>query len=307
MRRRADSRGAWRPRPGRELTERVREWRAAGHSERFGERAIHVFERPGAEPALLLLHGFPSSSYDWRALLARERERAVLAFDFLGFGLSDKPRDHVYSLLGQADLAEDLVCRRGPGGPVFVVAHDMGTSVATELLARDLDGRLGIEIAGALLFNGSIVLERASLTVAQRLLRGRFGALFAALASERVFRHQFAALFSAAHPLRAEEAEDQWSLIRHAGGRALGHRLIHYLDEREAYAERWHGAVRDWHGPLSLAWGLRDPVATPAVLAALRELRPSAPVVELPELGHYPQIEDPARLAEVVRRAAVAG
>ena len=125
----------------------------------------------------------------------------------------------------------------------------MGTSVATELMARDLEGRLGIELAGALLFNGSIVLERASLTPAQRLLRSRIGSLFARLTNERVFRQQFGGLFSAQHPLDSQEAADQWSLICHNGGRTLGHRLIHYLDERQRYAERWHGAVRDWEVP----------------------------------------------------------
>lgn len=40
---------------------------------------------------LVLLHGFPFSSYDWRGLLDEETEQAVLAFDFLGFGLSEKP------------------------------------------------------------------------------------------------------------------------------------------------------------------------------------------------------------------------
>ena len=45
----------------------------------------------------------------------------------------------------------------------------------------------------------------------------------------------------------------------------------------------------------------RDPVATTEVLAALRELRPSVPVTELPELGHYPQIEDPSQIARALR------
>src|SRR5207249_5178801 len=117
-----------------------------------------------------------------------------------------------------------------PGRAVFVVAHDMGTSVATELFARDLEGRLGIELAGALLFNGSIVLERASLTLAQRLLRSRIGPLAARASSERFFRHQFGRLFSPTHPLSDDEAADQWSLLCHEGGRTLGHRLIHYLD-----------------------------------------------------------------------------
>jgi pimeloyl-ACP methyl ester carboxylesterase len=179
--------------------------------------------------------------------------------------------------------------------------------VATELLARDLEGRLGFELAGALLFNGSIVLERASLTVAQRLLRSPAGPLAARLSSERFFRSQFGRLFSPAHPLSAEEAADQWTLLCHNGGRSIGHKLIYYLDERERYAERWHGAIRDWDGPLSLAWGMQDPVATDAVLEALVELRPQVPVDRLPDLGHYPQIEEPAAIAAAIRGAGRRG
>jgi pimeloyl-ACP methyl ester carboxylesterase len=283
-----------------ELTRRVRDWQARGESEEFRGHAIHRFRRQGEGPLLLLLHGFPSSSYDWRLLLEEMPGRNVLACDFLGFGLSAKPRDHDYSLFWQADLIEELVRRHGAGRPVFIVAHDMGTSVANELMARELEGRSAMEVAGIVLFNGSIVLEVASPTPAQKALRSRFGPLVARLSSERFFRHQFGSVFSAAHPLDEEEAADQWSLICHNGGRSLGHRLISYMDQREEHAERWHGAIREWPGQLGLAWGMRDPVATTAVLAALRELRPEVPVSELAELAHYPQIEDPRRLARAL-------
>ena len=281
------------------LTERVRRWRSEGRAETFRGRAIHVFDREGTGPQLVLLHGFPSSSFDWRPLLA-EIDNPSLAFDFLGFGLSDKPRDHVYSLAWQADLAEELVTRAVGDRPVFVVAHDMGTSVATELLARDLDGTLSFDLAGVLLFNGSIVLERASLTPSQKLLRSRLGPIASRLSSERFFRHQFGGVFSTAHPLSDDEAADQWALLTHGGGRTLGHKLVHYLDERVTFADRWHGAIRDWPGSLSFAWGSEDPVATVAVLDALIELRPHADVTRLPGLGHYPQIEDPQSLAAAV-------
>ena len=290
-----------------ELSDRVRAWRDRGRAELHRGREIHVVERPGDGPPLLLLHGFPSSSFDWRGLLDELPQRRALAFDCLGFGLSEKPRDHVYTLGWQADLATELVRERIGAEPVFIVAHDMGTSVATELLARDLRGELGFELAGALLFNGSIVLDRASLTSSQRLLRGRLGPLAAQLSNELVFRKQFAGLFSDAHPLTDEEAADQWALICHNGGRTLGHRLIHYLGERERLTERWHGAVRDWPGALSFAWGLQDPVATTAVLEALIELRPQAPIERLPRLGHYPQLEDPAAIAAAVNGALLRG
>ena len=141
---------------------------------------------------LLLLHGFPSSSFDFAALIRCLGDVDALTFDFLGFGLSEKPTDHVYSLLWQADLVEEMVARHAGDRRVLIVAHDMGTSVATEILARDLSGRLSFEPAAAVLFNGSIVLERASLTWVQRLLRSPLGPLAARLGSERLFRRQFA-------------------------------------------------------------------------------------------------------------------
>ena len=278
------------------LTPNVERWRAAGSFEEVAGRRLYVQRREGDGPLLLFLHGFPSSSYDWRELLALRPHRAALAFDFLGFGLSDKPADHVYTLAWQADAVEELVERAG-SPPVYVVAHDMVTSVATELFARELRGDAKLEIAGALLFNGSILLDRASPTIGQKLLRSRLGPLFARLTSERSFRLQFGRIFSDAYPLTRAEADDQWALLAHDGGHRIGHLLVNYMAERERYVERWHGAFRDWPGRLSLTWGLEDPVATTAVLDGLRELRPGVPVRELAGIGHYPQLERPDLVA----------
>ena len=285
------------------LTERVRAWEAEGGYEEVAGRRLFVYRRDGEGPALLLLHGFPSSSYDWRQLLALRPERAAVAFDCLGFGLSEKPPGLAYTLGWQADAAEVLA----DGREVFVVGHDMGTSVATELLARDLRGELGMRIAGVLLFNGSILLHKASPTAGQRLLRSRVGPIFARLNSEWTFTAQFARIFSKDHPLDPEEARDQWALLAHRNGHRRLPETIAYMDERERYTDRWHGAVRDWPGPLSFAWGLEDPVATTAVLNGLRELRPHAPVTELAGVGHYPQLEAPGRLAGALDAALALG
>ena len=287
------------------LTERVRRWEGAGtHEDVLGRRLFVHREEGTAVPLLLYLHGFPSSSYDWRPLLELRRGRgeATLAFDFLGFGLSEKPRDHVYTLAWQADAAEELV-RRAGSPPVFVVAHDMGTSVATELMARDLRGELGMDLTGVLLFNGSMLLHLSQPTLGQRLLRSRLGPLFARLTSERTFRAQFGRVFSPDHPLSPEEAADQWSLIAHGGGQRIAHRTINYMAERERFTDRWHGAIRDWTGALTLAWGMQDPVARTEVLNGLRELRPGVDVTELPALAHYPQIEDPEAISAALDRA----
>ncbi|MGA8217096.1 MAG: alpha/beta hydrolase, partial [Solirubrobacterales bacterium] len=174
---------------------------------------------------------------------------------------------------------------------------------ATELMARDLDGSLGIDLVGGLLLNGSMIQDAASPTLGQRLLRSAVGPLFSRLSSERFFRQQFGSIFSPGHPLTDAEAEDQWELICAGGGRTLNHRTIAYMEERFKHADRWHGALRDWEKPLALAWGMLDPVATEAVLDAVIALRPEAPVTRFEDVGHYPQIEDPGRVATALRAA----
>lgn len=280
-----------------------REWLAAGTLETIDARRIFVREQQGDGPPVLLMHGFPTCSYDWRHVVARLPDRHLVAFDFLGFGLSDKPREHRYSLLAAADLTE-RIAERSDGEQVVLVAHDMATSVVTELLARDLEGRLRLRPAAVLLLNGSIVVELARLTVSQKLLRSRFGSVAAQLSNEPAFHAQMGRIFSTAHPLTPQESAEQWSLITHEGGNRILDKLSLYLHERIRYAQRWHGALRDWHGHLELAWGLQDPVSNRSVLDAVIELRPGAPVTELPELGHYPQLEDPAAVSEIIARIA---
>ncbi len=282
------------------LTARVADWAASGGRRSVAGRQLFVYERPGEGTPLLFLHGYPSSSYDWRLVFELLPGRHLITFDFLGYGLSDKPGDVRYSLMLQADLAEAVA----NGREVHLIAHDMGSSVATELLARDIEGRLSFGLRSTLLTNASLVLEQASLTISQKLLRSPLGPLFARLSNERSFRLQFARIFSAGHPLSAEEAADQWSLLAHNGGARILDKLIFYLHERIAYASRWHGAIRDWQGELALAWARLDPICTEAVLQAVLALRPAVPLTRLEGLGHYPQIEDPGSVAAVIDRHA---
>ncbi len=262
-----------------------------------GAGSVFVRSAPGSGPTVLMLHGYPSSSYDYRGVVDHLGDRSWVTMDFLGFGLSDKPRPHRYSLLEQADLVEAVVADV-VSGPVVLIAHDMGTSVATELLARDIEGKLPFDLRAAVLTNGSVLLERASLRPIQKVLRGPLGPIAARLTNERMFAKGFARLFGRTHPLSAAEAQAQWALLSRADGARIAHLLIYYLGERVRYAPRWHGAVRDWPKPLSFLWALDDPVATVNVLDGLRELRPEAEVVELPGIGHYPQVEVPEQFTE---------
>lgn len=264
--------------------------------EEFRGHRIHVFHQRGRGIPLVLLHGFPTSSFDYRRLIDLFPDREILTFDFLGFGLSDKPREHSYTLSWQADLVEHLV-RKTVNGPAYICAHDLGTSVGTELMAREMAGELEFTIAGMFLFNGSILLDRSHPKLGQRLLRGSLGPLAARLTTESFFRHQFSSLFPPGHPVSDAELEDQWSLISYNDGHRLGHKLISYMDERVIYAERWHGAIAGWPGDLAAGWGMLDPVAVPAVLDGLVELRSGLHVTRFEEASHYPHLEVPKAMA----------
>ena len=73
--------------------------------------------------------------------------------DFLGFGASDKPTEHAYSIVEQADIEES---GRSKGSRTHVVAHDYAVSVVQELLARRAEGTLSTQIARVHLLNGGV-------------------------------------------------------------------------------------------------------------------------------------------------------
>ncbi|MGH8481349.1 MAG: alpha/beta fold hydrolase, partial [Nevskiaceae bacterium] len=93
-------------------------WRQAGRVHVHRGREFFWIEQarePGADRALLLIHGFPTSSWDWHRVwdaLGAKFPR-VIAADLMGFGFSSKPADYDYSILDQADLLEGLLAHLG--------------------------------------------------------------------------------------------------------------------------------------------------------------------------------------------------
>ena len=88
------------------------------------EHRIHVREYPGEEPTIILMHGFPDNLHLYDRLSPYlSPPRRVIAFDFLGWGASDKPRGYPYTATDQvADL--DSVITQLQLQQVILVAHD---------------------------------------------------------------------------------------------------------------------------------------------------------------------------------------
>jgi pimeloyl-ACP methyl ester carboxylesterase len=279
------------------------EWRSAGSTFPIGGQTL--FCRTGGEgPPLLLIHGFPTASWDWsRIWPALARRFRLVAMDMLGFGFSSKPRHHHYSIFEQADLQQALLARLGISR-VHILAHDYGDTVAQELLARHAERRQWdvapsgdggrLEVASLCFLNGGLFPEASRPRPIQKWLASPVGPIVSLAVSRRRFAAEFAALFGPRTRPGAEDIADFWRLVEHGGGARLGHRLIRYLREREEHRERWVGVLGRAAVPLRLIYGPEDPVSGAGIAARYRELVPEADVVALPGIGHYPQVEDPA-------------
>lgn len=291
-------------------------WEADAHW--FKHRGHRIFFRDrarvaGAKRALVLIHGFPTASWDWHLLWPALAERfdRVVAADMIGYGLSDKPRDYAYSILDQADLHEALLAQLGIE-EAHLVAHDYGDTVAQELLARhvmrhesgDLPGpqaaARGPRLLSAVLLNGGLFPEVHRPRPIQKALLTPLGPLLSRLSNRRSFGASFAAIFGAATQPTEAELDAFWHLLERGGGKLVQHKLIRYIPERRTHRARWVGALQAARIPLLHVNGPDDPVSGGHMAARWRELLPQAPVVELPGIGHYPQVEAPAKVLEAV-------
>jgi pimeloyl-ACP methyl ester carboxylesterase len=284
----------------------VAEWEALGRRIPVDGHAVWMCDLAPTGPALgdpvLVLHGFPSSSFDWRHVVGpwRAAGRRVVLFDFLGFGLSAKP-DLRYGIRLHADTAI-AVARAAGLEQVVLVTHNMGDTVGGELLARDLEGGLPFSVTKRVLSNGSIYLEMAHLTDGQQLLLGAEDAAFdmATLGIEPgpSFRRGLAETFAIA-PSDAE-LDAQWELMAREQGYTLLTRTIRYIEDRRAEEARFTGAIETHPSPLAVVWGELDPVAVLPMTARLLDVRPDAVLTTLEGVGHYPMLEDPDRFGAAV-------
>nr|WP_241197884.1 alpha/beta hydrolase [Pseudomonas oleovorans] len=274
------------------------DWRAQSQAFHFRGHTIRYWTAGDtqAQP-LLLIHGFPSASWDWHRLWAPLAERyRLIACDMLGFGYSAKPRGHAYSLLEQADLQQALLAHIGEQRAVHVLAHDYGDSVAQELIARHQEGRL--QLASCVFLNGGLFPETHHPVRVQKLLLGPLGPLLGRLFSRRKLAQSFARIFGPHTQASEAELDALWQLVAYNNGPAVMHRLIRYMPERRQQRQRWVAAMQATTLPMRVIDGAFDPISGAHMVARYRELIADADTVLLDGIGHYPQLEAPAEVLE---------
>ena len=295
-----------------ELHPEILAWKEAGDTLRWPQGDCLIFYRDigsadaAPDKTLMLLHGFPESSFSYHKVIERlstHFDRIVLA-DFPGFGLSDKPVRLTYSLFEQTDALLFVWEQLGVSGG-HVLAHDMGDTVLTELVARSVQNLLPAWFEAGLrsvtFTDGNMVMEESDMVLMQHLLRHHVvGPQINRLTNARLFANQVKRANGL--PLEADDINKLWQLNTLQDGHRLAWKLIRYLDERDRFQNpRWLPALSRFDGPTHLCWGAEDRASPPRVAERLkRDVCPDARLTLMDGVGHFCQIHAPEQWSDAV-------
>ncbi|ALQ07774.1 alpha/beta hydrolase [Pseudoalteromonas sp. Bsw20308] len=250
------------------------------------------------KPALLLIHGFPSASWDWEGMWqALSEHYFVITLDMLGFGLSDKPKNAGYKITEQADLYTQFLKTLNIND-IHILAHDYGDTVAQELLAKQVVSQSDFKINSVCFLNGGLFPEVHKPLFIQKLLLSKFGWLVPKLMNKQKFANNLVIIFSKSTRPSKQVVDTLWELLIYKDGLAVMPKLISYIKQRQQNRERWVGAIINSNIPLTFIAGAEDPISGKHMIEHYKKLIPNARVQEFVELGHYPQVENPDAITQ---------
>jgi pimeloyl-ACP methyl ester carboxylesterase len=282
-------------------------------------REVGVFSRrcgtPGA-PALVLVHGFPTSSIDYFALAGElSSEFDIFLLDFPGYGLSEKPpAPHVYSLYDDARLLVYAITEVWELTDFRMLTHDRGSSVgmiALEMLATQDPPLAPVDL---ILTNANIFLPLSNLTVFQTaLLDPATGRDTAAATTPEMLAAGLG--LSTFMPRRTPEDPEIAALAKcfaHNDGIRVLPDTIQYLNERAADETGWLEALSKSRVNTTVVWGLHDnvsPLRVPNYVwqTYLKNKPGRNRYWVVPGADHYLQCDAPGQLAQIVRLTAQGG
>ena len=265
---------------------------------------LFVVDKGKSKNILLILHGYPTSSYDYYKVLDQlSAEYRVIMHDHLGFGFSDKPQNASYSLIQQADRALVLWQYLGVKDATLL-AHDYGTSVATEIIARSNENKIDLNINKLILCNGSIHIEFSKLRTIQKLLRNKWtGPLVAKLTNYPIFKINMRNIYYDPNKVSDSELEEIWKTLNFNSGKKVIHQLTQYITERYTYWDRWVGAIKTTEIPTTIIWAKNDPIAIPKIGKTLASEIPNNSIKWIENTGHFLMLENPDEWVKAVLEA----
>lgn len=264
--------------------------------------------RQGA-PALVCVHGFPTSSIDYFALADELRsEFEIFTVDFPGYGLSDKPPSpYVYSLYDDARLLVHLITDVWQLQNYQIVTHDRGSSIG--IIAVTMLAEAGAAMPSDLVItNGNIYLPLANLTAFQQALLddSTSRATAAATTPELLAAGLGASTFMPRRTLEDPEIAALAKTFAHNDGVRVLPDTIKYLHERAADETRWLETLAANTVDTTLVWGVHDTIAPLRVAdhvwhTYVKEKPGRSRYWVVPGADHYMQCDAPKQLADILR------
>ena len=272
-----------------------------------GPHHLYARDHPGAEPAIVLLHGFPDDLHLYDRLVPHLAGRRVVRFDFLGWGASDKPAGHPYTASNQAGDLEAVIEHLGLASMVLV-AHDASGPPAINWALEHPE-----RVAGLVLLNtyysrmpGLRPPEAIWLfsTPVVRSVARPVSRLFRDLVFRRMFHWQVGRF------LRDPEVRAEFLplLYRQFTATPSAHEAFFGLnrDLRPTLAAGTANLprLRRFPRPVRIVFGAADPYLNPRVARGLHQLFPTSELFLLPGARHYVQLDEPARVARRILTVA---
>ncbi|MFY7670406.1 alpha/beta fold hydrolase [Tenacibaculum sp. MEBiC06402] len=285
------------------ISEKLKKWKSSSKTFKFKNFNISYHDtNDSSKEVILLLHGYPSSSFDWNLLWDElKKEYRLVAIDMLGFGLSDKPNDIDYSISIQTDIQEAFLKQLGIKR-FHILAHDYGDNVAQELIARLIDNELEypFKIRSVTLLNGGLFPETHQATVIQTLLGSPIGSYVSSLINKPLFDNSFKKVFGENTKPSKQDLIDQWYLICKNKGNRINNKLVHAIKDRIVNKERWENSIKYEKIPIVFINGLQDPVTGKSTVDRYMAIVPNPNVIKLKSIGHFPQLESPELIVKHV-------
>ncbi|CAL2079456.1 Pimeloyl-ACP methyl ester carboxylesterase [Tenacibaculum sp. 190524A05c] len=278
------------------------QWKQKGNFIKlFNNEVFVIDEGKNNDKTMVILHGYPTSSYDYFKVLDRlTSEYRVIIHDHLGFGFSDKPQNYSYSLIEQADIALELWKKLGIM-ECTLLAHDYGTSVATEILHRHNFNQINLTINELILCNGSMHIELSQLRLIQKLLKNKYtGKHVAKLSNEFIFTKNIRNVYHDKSQATNDELKEMWQQLMYNDGKKVIHRLSNYINERYFFWHRWIGALKETQLRTKIVWAKNDPVAVFKIAELLASEIKNNTLLPLENSGHFPMLESPERWVNLV-------
>lgn len=278
-------------------------WPFASRAVDTGDGVQHYVDE-GAGPPVMLVHGTPTWSFEWRHVINALRLRhRVIALDHLGFGLSDRPASAGYRPEDHARRFQRFIDAVCPVGPLTLVVHDFGGPIALDWALDHADRLAHLVVTNTWMwpFDDDPRMQRTARLVASPLGRWMYRRLNASL------RLVMPSAYADKRRLTAAIRRQYVPVFPDADSRervlfALAQSL---LASRAFYQRLWERRERLQHVDAHVLWGLKDPAFGPSVLERWRMTLPQARVVTFHDAGHWPHEEQPDAYARAL--ATVAG